>query len=591
MASKIFFMNSDTANYGEAEWNHVNTQFFEAGIFNTEGADWNDFIDLKVEQSAIPAMSVKVGVGVALVEVTRDAQTFKIFAMNLAEESLAISSNAGGTNRVDAIIFRMDVDQDPNALMNNIATIEVVEGTGATALTDGAIQTAIGSDGFIRLANITVEPAETTILDADIEDTRTRVLNNDTITHSPSVIRFRVLAADPTGADLIEGLLWYNVTEHYIKYYNGTQVVTVTTLTPIDLTNPTLVSPEATATPTASKIPIADSSGKLDDGWIKHIFGGDGVDGVLNVTSGTTTIDLGNAAYVVKNYTSINISAGATLAFSNPHTNGTIIALKSQGNVTIAGTINASGMGAAGGAGGGAGANGSVGSAGYGVVTIANNGLGGQQGSGTTGGLGAAANTANLFSLNIAGKLIRVTPGGGGGGGGHGSGNATGNGGAGGRGGAGLIIEVAGALDFSGTINVSGVNGVTGTNGATECGGGGGGGGGAGGTLAVIYNSLTANTGTVTKTGGNGGDGGVGQYGESIEASGGGGSGGCNRYVGGGGGTGTASGNGNAGSAGGGTGGGSGGAGGIAVDGDGGGGGGGGGSAGDSYIVLNTEFY
>ena len=83
-------------------------------------------------------------------------------------------------------------------------------------------------------------------------------------------------------------------------------------------------------------------------------FGGDGSDGALSVTAGTTTIDCANAAIVVKQYTSISISAGATLAFSNPHAGGTIVILKSQGNVTIAGTINASSMGAAGGAGGAA---------------------------------------------------------------------------------------------------------------------------------------------------------------------------------------------------------------------------------------------
>ena len=76
-------------------------------------------------------------------------------------------------------------------------------------------------------------------------------------------------------------------------------------------------------------------------------FGGNGTDGVLNVTSGTTTINLGGAAVVVKNYTSMSISVGATVNFSNPNAGGTIIILKSQGNVNIAGTLNASGMGAA----------------------------------------------------------------------------------------------------------------------------------------------------------------------------------------------------------------------------------------------------
>jgi hypothetical protein len=45
---------------------------------------------------------------------------------------------------------------------------------------------------------------------------------------------------------------------------------------------------------------------------IKPKFGGTGADGALNVTSGTTTLNLGQ----VYNYTTINVSAGATLTFT-----------------------------------------------------------------------------------------------------------------------------------------------------------------------------------------------------------------------------------------------------------------------------------
>lgn len=285
----------------------------------------------------------------------------------------------------------------------------------------------------------------------------------------------------------------------------------------------------ATATPTASKIPIANGSGKLDNGWLNAKFGGDGSDGVLNVTSGTTTIDLASSAYVVKNYTSINVSAGATLTFSNPNSTGSIIVLKSQGNVTIAGTVNASGMGAAGGAGGALrtssanfgiqGTNGT--SAGF-VLDISadHHGVkGGTTDTNATGGSGGAILTLKPFytkeAARISRKAIYIAPGSGGGGGQGGSvsdGDAT-AGGTGGNGGGALLIEVGGSLDFSGTINVNGQNGTsaanasfTGANG--EVAGGGGGGGGGAGMAVVLYNSLTANTGTITSAGGTGGNGG-----------------------------------------------------------------------------------
>ena len=60
-------------------------------------------------------------------------------------------------------------------------------------------------------------------------------------------------------------------------------------------------------------------------------FGGSGADGALNVTAGTTTLNL-DTEY---NYTSINVSVGATLAFTGTGAG----VLNCTGNVTIAGTI------------------------------------------------------------------------------------------------------------------------------------------------------------------------------------------------------------------------------------------------------------
>ena len=56
----------------------------------------------------------------------------------------------------------------------------------------------------------------------------------------------------------------------------------------------------------------------------------DGSDGDLNISSGTTTLDLGGVSTFVKNYASINIASGATLTFSNPANNGTIIIIRKE---------------------------------------------------------------------------------------------------------------------------------------------------------------------------------------------------------------------------------------------------------------------
>lgn len=318
---------------------------------------------------------------------------------------------------------------------------------------------------------------------------------------------------------------------------------------------------------------------------IKGTFGGDGSDGPLAISSGTTTIDLGSASTVIKQYSSISITGTGGLAFSNPHTNGTIVTLKSKGDVTLTSTaaalIDLTGMGASGGSGGNGGA-GSNGTKGTGMTTAATIGLAG--GFVTT--TGSAATTSPKLPQTIAQKAVYVACGSGGGGGGAGDPNAgQGSGGNGGAGGGGLVVECGGSLNFTGTIKALGNDGSVGGN-ANDEGAGGGGGGGGGGTVVVLYNVLTANTGTITITGGNGGNGGnttgsttVGEYGGA------GGSGGAGSAFGGGasGGADTNGSNAETGGTGGTKGAGIGHA-------DGRGGGGGGGGNGFSLVVLNSEF-
>ena len=233
----------------------------------------------------------------------------------------------------------------------------------------------------------------------------------------------------------------------------------------------------------------------------------------------------------------INIAFGATLNFINPAPNGTAIFLKSQGNVTIAGTIDVSGMGAEGGSGGPAvvippgsfsGFDGNGGS--YGAMSdfiaddIAHEGSPGQgslnSGADTTPGPLASAYLNHYLYSNTVEKLSRknyfLSPGNGGGGGGGGGcdltgigGYTTAGGGDGGRGGGALLIECAGALDFSGSIIYSGLNGANATPGTIPVvtPGGGGGGGGSEGMAFLIYATLAANSGSFVGGGGNGGDG------------------------------------------------------------------------------------
>ena len=169
--------------------------------------------------------------------------------------------------------------------------------------------------------------------------------------------------------------------------------------------------------------------------------GGDGSDGALVITSGTTTFDLAGADTFVKNFTSISITGTGQLAFINPGPNGTAIIFKSQGDVTITSSatdaIDVSSLGAVADTNGfsstfrtSAGVKGAVG-------IIASNVSGG------IGGVGQGA-----FTKSVEFKVIRVSTGAGGATGGNGATGAAG--GAGGRGGGAMYIECGGALNWRG---------------------------------------------------------------------------------------------------------------------------------------------
>lgn len=239
-------------------------------------------------------------------------------------------------------------------------------------------------------------------------------------------------------------------------------------------------------------------------------FGGTGSDGALTLTSGATNIDLAGASLLVKNYTSISITGTGSLTFSNPAAGGTLVVLKSQGAVTLTSStapmIDMSGMGAAGGASvtnGGA-ASGNTGTAGNINGEISTNaGTGGNSAGPTAGTAGAAVTSmtyTNFFGITDATllrykNLLFAAAGGGAGSVNNGTSSV------GGRGGGALAIECAGAWNFTTAAGISVAGKApTGSPSGTR----GGSGAGAGGSFLALFNTLTANSGTVTVTGGTG---------------------------------------------------------------------------------------
>lgn len=256
---------------------------------------------------------------------------------------------------------------------------------------------------------------------------------------------------------------------------------------------------------------------------------GDGSDGHLAVTSGTTTLTTDK----IYQYKSLDIDAGATLDVGSSAAGKPLVILV-QGDVTIDGTIDLQGEGSAGGA-GVAGSAGGAGTAGVGLfgggagggggesstgVANGNNGsnasgkTGGAGGTGAAGGDGGVGGAGNSNLLTTALLLLKSNIwswafGGGGGAGGGATVSTSFAGAAGGAGGGALIIIANGdvTIGAAGVINCSGNDGSNGSNNGFAGGNGGGGGGGGGGTCLILHGGSFTNSGSIDVSGGAGGTG------------------------------------------------------------------------------------
>ena len=156
---------------GYRYWQDEDFTRFEARLLN-EGVDMNTSATaLEVtEKGAGADMSVDVATGYALVEITRNARTFKVWVENTATANLAINSNASGATRYDLVCVKVDTTLDPDTQADNMCSLIIVEGTG------GAGVPATPSN-HLKLAEVEVINGAVTIPDAKIVDTRIAIPN------------------------------------------------------------------------------------------------------------------------------------------------------------------------------------------------------------------------------------------------------------------------------------------------------------------------------------------------------------------------------------------------------------------------------
>ena len=239
--------------------------------------------------------------------------------------------------------------------------------------------------------------------------------------------------------------------------------------------------------------------------FAKDLTFGDGSEGDLIISAGTTTFDLNNKRLFAKKFNNLSITGTGLINFINPHNEGSAVIFYVYDTATITSSatpvIDVSNLGALG--------AGSAGASGMDAFTMfynkffgATGGGGGVQSSTFGGGSGSAGvgienRVLNSERFSIFKDFV-VTAGSGGGAGAQ---SAPNNPGLGGRGG-GVFILIARNINFNGTIYANGANG-----GNADYNGGGGGGGGGGGSVVILGRNFQSLSGTIQAKGGNGGDG------------------------------------------------------------------------------------
>lgn len=130
--------------------------------------------DLKVAEQSSPSASVDVAVG----DLFLFNSDYVLHGWSTAVNALLITSNSSGNGRIDAVVAYIDLAAYTAGSSNNPGALKfmVVAGTpdvSPVAPSDVTVQAAVGaSNPYERLANIAVANGFTTIVNANITDTR-----------------------------------------------------------------------------------------------------------------------------------------------------------------------------------------------------------------------------------------------------------------------------------------------------------------------------------------------------------------------------------------------------------------------------------
>jgi len=565
-------------------WNSVDVSLLETDLIKSGVADFSgDGSDCQVVENDTPDNQVKVKVGRVYIsgidDGLEDPHSERIYVTE--EELLTVPANSSGDDRVDAVIARVQAGVVPDAEADNNGTIELIEGTGTSALSDAAIIAELDSgDGFYRLADIITPDSFSTITNSDIVDTR-----------QPSKINIQALQSVYSGelgyvgsatgsSDTFNVTLPYpilEITEGLRFSFKSNQTVTgavgiiVTdsrgvafasvdlrknkdgTISPGDIEEDMVIDVQFDGTNFQMQTPQIPEQGDLENLFLW----GTGSDGNETLTGNDSITS--DAHYETLDLAGFNLTTGGYRVFARRITDSS-----GGGGIFAPGGGNGGNGGNAAPVGGTPGGSGGSAGAASSGVTLPDSTAGKTGGSGGSGKSGEPVANGNPGSAGTAGTSVTNSigstsgsAGGSGGAGGSGSAGPAGNGAPGGSAGpAGTATDGSISKKYivdlprmitskgetlseikgnggSGSGGGGGGGGNAGTPPVGSNGGGGGGGGGSGGEGGRWFVSAKVMDGNwdIVSTGGLGGDGGNGTYGSGAPAdtggSGGGGGGGA----------------------------------------------------------------
>ena len=194
----------NTTGLQDDDIQHMLNMFtYQEGVLNSG----ND--DFKVTETSPASMAVEVKPGQAVVEndsyVYASHTTKYWYVKSDSTETVTISSNTSGNDRIDIIVLKRDNSASPDDTASNVFDIEVVEGTPAASPSAPATP----SDS-LKLAEVYVANGASSITNSNITDSRQNLKfnkNHINITSGTQAAR-----AYKTSTQTIANVTWTAVT-------------------------------------------------------------------------------------------------------------------------------------------------------------------------------------------------------------------------------------------------------------------------------------------------------------------------------------------------------------------------------------------